>query len=811
MNNIPNFIECTNCPTALSPTGAPGTLDAILGLSGSRPPCIPPEGNPNANIIIVGEGPGDQEVAEGRPFVGPSGQLLNAILRRLQIPRADCYITNACLCYIKNTKDKNTVFEYCTKRLINEIDSLPSIVGDRIIIALGNDALHALVDTPSTITSSRGFFTKSKTNYLVMPTLHPAYILRQPEHEPLFTADFGKVEGVLRNQGRVPSHEIKVRIVKNLEELTAVVELVESLGDVKMSLDTETTGFNFQKDKILCLSIALDPHNGIVIPLLHGPTGEQHFSSQIDTQHLLRRLLHSATKKVLQGGKFDFKFLRTYGLSIRNYYFDNIIAHHLIDENLPHDLNTLISMYTLIQKYDIDLHSHLKTKKTSFAAAPDDVLWEYAGRDAVATLIVSDVLEEALYQQGLDKLFWTISMPTQKTLVDVEYHGILVSQSKMKQVSGMVHQKIADEERKLFKQVGHDFNYRSPRQLSHVLYTERGLRARKTTKAGAKSTDAETLEALSKKDRVAATVLNLRKWGKLQSTYLDGADGQSGMLKWLDSNSRLHANFNVAGTHTGRLSSSGPNLQNIPRSNLRNIFTVPSDYVFIEADYNQAELRAVAWLSGCQALMSAFNSGEDVHKSTACKLFSLPPDQITEELRVMAKFVNFGIIYGRQAQSVSYQHNMSLDRAQALIDGWFAAYPEVRQFMVDQVVTARNTRFLRNTYGRIRHFPSGPFREEWERQAFNFPVQSIIADTTNRALSLIVYELSQRHLDAHAVLQLHDAIYVECKRELQDEVIGVIKEYMTLPVPGINYSFPIDISVGTYWKGKHSVFEDGSL
>ena len=763
---------------------------------------VPPVGNEQAELVIVGESPGAEEVKRGIPFCGASGELLALYLRDNLFPEElgqiksfeeflvarekVCYITNACLCELK--KPTKEAAEYCKERLRRELRKLRP----KLVLALGAQALEFVVGEEK-ITEYRGFVLDTDFGR-VLPTFHPAYVLRVPEMEEVFAKDLAKARSVL--QGRFEYEGYDTIVLESTPAIEWLLSEVSKLTEKHLlAIDLETTGFSFIRDSIICASLSFDGKVGYVIP-----NGTPLFSE------VMREILSCPARKTGANLKFDLKFLKRLGVEIKNMYFDVTCAQHVLNENLPLDLTSLTSLYTNLPKYDAELSKYRKEVK-SYAEIPRDVLYEYASGDAVATFRVTEVLEKMIKSDpGHSRLFWEVVLPAAKAFVEVEYHGMKVDRERISALTHQLQGEIRELETELYEVVGEEFNWRSTKQLQRVLFEKLGLPVLRSTAKGAASTNEETLRELAPYHEAVRILLKLRKRNKILTTYLAG--GKGGIYRFVEEDGRVHPDFNINGTVTGRTSCTDPPLQTIPKTAVRSIFVAPPGYKLIEADLSQAELRVMAYLSQCQKMITAFKEGADFHRMTASSVFKKPFEKVTDKERKMAKFIVFGLIYGRGAKSIAEQFDISEEEARDLLDRFFRSYPEIRRAMDYFVETAKSKRVLRNLFGRTRRFGQNcPFFPAWERQALNFPIQSVVADHVNQSMAILVQLFKKANLDAHVVLNVHDALFVECKEEIVDTVAKVVKVVMERPVAG-KFVIPVDITIGDQWGSKEGKIVD---
>lgn len=407
------------------------------------------------------------------------------------------------------------------------------------------------------------------------------------------------------------------------------------------------------------------------------------------------------------------------------------------------------------------------------------------------------VLLESLQEQGMDKLFFDVEMPLVFVLYDMEKEGICIDAKALKEYGNQLEGSIVNLEKRIHEQAGEEFNINSPKQLGVILFEKMGLPNGKKTKTGY-STSADVLEGLAGEYPVVADILEYRQLTKLKSTYADG------LANFIDENGKIHTNFNQTITATGRLSSTEPNLQNIPiRIELgrliRKVFHPETGNVFVDSDYSQIELRILAHMSGDEKLIEAYNSGQDIHSTTASQVFNVPLEEVTPELRRNAKAVNFGIVYGISAFGLSQDLKISKKEAQEYIDRYFATYPKIKEFIDHTVADAKETGKTSTIYGRIRPIPeltSSNFmqRNFGERVAMNAPIQGTAADIIKIAMIRVHDRLIREGFASRLILQVHDELLIETKESEKDAVIALLEEEMHEAA-----DLKVSLEVGTAW------------
>ena len=414
-------------------------------------------------------------------------------------------------------------------------------------------------------------------------------------------------------------------------------------------------------------------------------------------------------------------------------------------------------------------------------------------------------LLEALTEQGMDKLFYEMEMPLVFVLYDMEKEGICIDAKALKEYGHQLESSILELEKKIHAQAGEEFNINSPKQLGVILFEKLGLPNGKKTKTGY-STSADVLEKMAPDYPIVSDILEYRQLTKLKSTYADG------LANFIDENGKIHTSFNQTITATGRLSSTEPNLQNIPiRIELgrliRKVFHPMKGNVFVDSDYSQIELRILAHMSGDEKMIEAYNSGKDIHSTTASQVFHVPVEEVTPELRRNAKAVNFGIVYGISAFGLSQDLNIGRKEAQEYIDRYFATYPKIKEFIDKTVTDAKKTGRTSTIYGRIRPVPelsSSNFmqRQFGERVAMNAPIQGTAADIIKIAMIRVHDRLIREGFASRLILQVHDELLIETKESEKEAVIALLEEEMH---QSANLRVPLEVGTawGTNWYDAH--------
>ena len=481
--------------------------------------------------------------------------------------------------------------------------------------------------------------------------------------------------------------------------------------------------------------------------------------------------------------------------------FDVLIAAYLLNplknDYEPEDVANEylgISLQSRKQMFD-------KTRLTDAVTQNPEAFAEYAGSIAYVCFAAQEKLEERLLSEGMKDLFEEIEMPLSRVLYEMEKEGIAVRRDELQSYGDALTGRIRELEQSIHEKAGCEFNINSPKQLGEVLFEKMGLKGGKKTKTGY-STAADILEKLAPDHPIVEEILEYRGLTKLKSTYADG------LADYIGEDGRIHTSFNQTITATGRISSTEPNLQNIPMRTelgrlIRKVFVPKDGYVFTDADYSQIELRVLAHISGDEQLIEAYRSDADIHRITASKVFHTPFEEVTDLQRRNAKAVNFGIVYGISSFGLSQDLSITRKEASEYIEQYFATYPKVKEFLDGQVEKAKKTGYVTTIYGRKRPIPelkSSNFmqRSFGERVAMNSPIQGTAADIMKIAMIHVWEELREKNLSSRLILQIHDELLIETKREEAEEVARLLEEEMK-KAANLDVSLEADVHTGEIW------------
>ena len=566
--------------------------------------------------------------------------------------------------------------------------------------------------------------------------------------------------------------------------------------------DTETTGLQVMSDKLVGLSFAWKAHEAYYIPV-----NEQ--NSKNILSYLRPAFENENTLKIGQNCKFDLLLLKRYGIEVNGPLFDTMLAHYLLQPELRHGMDYLAEIYLHYQTiaYD-DLVGGKGKNKKSIDQIPIEQVAEYAAEDADITLQLKEILAKELQQAGMEKLFYELEMPLLRTLVNMEMAGVRIDSNALQASSQHLHEQLSAIEQEVYALSGCTFNISSAKQVGEVLFDRLKIVDKaKKTKTGQYITSEEVLEGLRHKHPVVGKILDYRGIKKLLSTYIEALP-----LLVNPTTGKIHTSYNQAVTATGRLSSSNPNLQNIPvrddmGKEIRKCFIADEGCLFFSADYSQIELRIMAHLSGDSAMIEAFNMDGDIHAATAAKIYKVPIDQVTADMRRKAKTANFGIIYGISVFGLSERLQIPRSEAKQLIDGYFETYPQIKTYMDNCIEQARQVGYVQTLWGRKRYLPdinSGNsfVRGFAERNAINAPIQGSAADIIKVAMIAIDQAFKKSNLKSQMILQVHDElnfnVYPDELEQVKQIVCHEMSNAISLRVPLI-----ADCGVGDNWLQAH--------
>lgn len=590
------------------------------------------------------------------------------------------------------------------------------------------------------------------------------------------------------------------------DEFLKLLERMKEKGE--FSIDIESTGKDPMIAEIVGISISTEPNSACYIPLSHIYPDAPH---QLKKEYVLEKLkpiLEDETlRKIGQNIKYEVVILRNHCIDLKGISFDTMIASYLLNPVKPaHNLENIALEYLDYKILTYEEVVGKGKKQIGFENVPLDMATKYSCEDSDITLRLKRVLSTLIDNKGLMKLFYDVEMPLLKVLADIEMNGFKIDREILSEMSKELEGQLNTIIERIYFLAGEEFNINSPKQLSEILFRKLGLKPTKRTKTGY-STNVEVLEELSFQHELPREILEYRNLFKIKSTYLDTLPDLIN-----PKTGRIHTSLNQTVTATGRLSSSEPNLQNIPirgelGKRIREAFIAEKGNALLSADYSQIELRILAHLAQDEILVGAFKGGEDIHTRTATEIFDLPPESITPDMRRQAKTVNFGIIYGISPYGLSVELRIPFEKAKELIERYFERHKGVKDFIERNLKEAEEKGYVKTILCRQRHIPelmsqNSNVRQLGERLAINTPIQGSAADLIKLAMVNISKRFHGMNSNARMILQIHDELVFESPEEEIEQIKKVVKEEME---GVIEFSVPIkvDIGVGKNWSEAH--------
>ncbi len=584
-----------------------------------------------------------------------------------------------------------------------------------------------------------------------------------------------------------------------------IADLIEILSRQKaFCFDTETTSVDVFKAELVGMSFAVQAHKAFYVPV---PQNRAEAQKIVDR---FRPVFESKNSdKIGQNIKFDLLVLDRYGTTVQGRLFDTMVAHYLLNPELRHGMDYMAE--TMLNYRTIHIEELIGAKgknQLTMDRVSLDKIAEYAAEDADITLQLHDILVQKIEENSLEHLFYDIEMPLVRVLAKMEKNGVLIDDFALAQSSQTMTAALAKIEREIKQMAGYDINVGSPKQVGELLFDRLKIAEKaKKTKTGQYVTDEETLESLRSKHPIVAKILDYRGLKKLLSTYIDALPALIN-----PTTGKVHTSFNQTVTATGRLSSSNPNLQNIPirdeqGKEIRRAFIAESGCTFLSADYSQVELRIMAHLSGDKRMIAAFENDHDIHAATAANIYKVPIESVTPEMRRKAKTANFGIIYGISAFGLAERLGIARSEAKELIDSYFATFPDVRTYIDEAIATARKNGFVETLLHRKRYLPdiashNATVRAFAERNAVNAPIQGTAADIIKIAMVRIDERLEREGLKTQMILQVHDELNFNVPLDELERVQTLVRQEMEGAYP-LCVPLKVDIGTGQNWLEAH--------
>ncbi|CAG7856944.1 DNA polymerase I [biofilm metagenome] len=582
------------------------------------------------------------------------------------------------------------------------------------------------------------------------------------------------------------------------------------------AFDTETTSLDYSKAEIVGVSFAIEPGQAAYLPLSHTYPGAPAQLDRDDSLNKLKPLLENPDKyKLGQHLKYDSHVLANHGINLQGIRHDTMLESYVLNSTATkHNMDDIAKHYLGVDTIHYEDITGKGAKQIPFQEVALEQASEYAAEDADITLQLHQTLINKLKQEpSLYQLYEDLEIPLINVLSRIESNGVLIDSGMLAQQSLELASQIMSVEQHAHNLAGRAFNIGSPKQIQEILYDQQKLPVLKKTPTGQPSTDESVLQELAVDYEIPKLILEYRGLSKLKSTYTDKLPQQIN-----PKTGRVHTSYHQAVAATGRLSSTDPNLQNIPIKSeegrkIRQAFIAPPGYKIVAADYSQIELRIMAHLSADDGLITAFNDGLDVHRATAAEVFGVPPDQVTNELRRSAKAINFGLIYGMSSFGLAKQLGLGRSEAQAYIDLYFARYPGVKNYMDSIRVQAREQGYVETLFGRRLYLPeinskNNNLRQYAERTAINAPMQGTAADIIKRAMLATDQWLINERADtasgtsALMIMQVHDELVFEIAEDKLDSYCATIKTLMAAAAE-LTVPLVVDVGVGNNWDEAH--------
>ena len=600
----------------------------------------------------------------------------------------------------------------------------------------------------------------------------------------------------------IKTTQYEYKLVENEEELRQLYDFFITKESV--SIDTETTSTDAISAELVGLSFSVEEKKAFYVAV------PANYEEALKIVQIFKPLYESdKIMKIGQNIKYDYEVLTRYGVTLQGKMFDTMIAHYLIQPELHHNMDYMAE--TLLGYQTIHIEELLgpkgKKQKNMRDLSPTDI-YEYAAEDADITLRLKNVLEPRLKELGVEELFWSIEMPLVRVLADMELNGVCLDTEALQDTSKIFTERMKQYEQEIYKEAEEEFNISSPKQVGDILFGKLQIMDKpKKTKTGQYVTSEEVLQSLESKSPIVRNILNYRGMKKLLSTYIDA------LPKLINPRTgHIHTSFNQALTATGRLSSSDPNLQNIPvrtddGKEIRKCFIPEDGCLFFSADYSQIELRIMAHLSEDENMMEAFREGHDIHRATAAKIWHVDIDKVTDAQRKKAKQANFGIIYGITTYGLAQRMDIPNGEAKELIEGYFRTFPKVQAYMEHAKEVARAKGYAETLFHRRRYLSdinsrNATVRGFAERNAINAPIQGTEADIIKVAMVRIWERFKKEGIRSKMILQVHDELNFSVFPEEREQVERIVIEEMQNAYP-LNVPLIADAGWGKNWLEAH--------
>jgi len=812
-------------------------------------------GNLQTKIVFVMDAPSREDDLDKRPFSGPSSRKLDSILSKFNIHRSQVYFTYATRCRANLRTEEGfrppnfEEIQACAEYLDKEIQEIKP----HIIVPMGTEAVSAVFNIKKPkVGELRGIEAWSdRFNCKILPTYSTGAVLRNPNLEEVMVQDIRRAIESSKYPQLSQIEKGKYLVIDSIETFDAFFDRVMEQEEV--SVDLETTGFDWQNDKIICCSFSWAANTGVLLPITKW-VGVEHEKLVTKDKKVKRKgvvtiqqiqevektledtyqpwwgdkqeyvmnkfkaIMESDIKFIAQNGKFDWKFLLQMGWKLKPLAFDTLLLHYLLRETSKgeHNLEDMSLQYLGKGQHKKELDDWFKANKMgdddkkNYARVPTDLLFSYGAADADVTLQLKNIFLPRIDAEGMMDLFTHLVMPLNYTLTTMEFDGFQIDRKALIKAKTELEKQLIDKEKEirdiLVKEgITDPVDLDSPKQLSKLLFETLKLEPVKQTKTGY-STDEEVMLVLKDKHPVPMKIVEFRGIAKLLRTYVLGIEER------LDANDRLHTKFLQEGTESGRLSSRDPNFQNFPRDSklIKNMFVVDKGNVLIEADEGQNEFRWWGIYSNDPQLVKDLNDGVDIHRLVASLANKIPINQVTDKQRQAAKSIVFGLMFNMGVDKLSKEHNVTVQYAEEVKAIFFSRYPVAKQWKYDIVKFARKNYYVQNRFGRVRHLLAINNKDNKvayadEQGAVNSPIQGAASDYVSNAANRIFAKLKENGLHGKLRNLIHDAIYVEVPRSEIKQTLDIMNEAMTRRILGIQVPLIAEFKIGKRWGRMHKL------
>lgn len=781
--------------------------------------CMEGDGPENADMLILGEAPGETEDELNRPFVGQAGEFLREdLLVPAGIPESKVRFSNSNRCHPpKNRTPTVTEIKKCRRYLEAEIRK----VNPKVIVAMGNAPLASLLQFFYKGSNEEGTAkkTESKVSGItmwrgkmvwlqefqcwMMPTFHPSYCMRNERAHSKYSTNLvieDLIEAWKHTKRARPEFQIpRSVVVTDPIRVAAVLQKMEKSKAFAFDIETGGTGRAVDKRVIGC-SFANSPYIG------HYVTWEALTKNRAIFARFKKLIQSKAHYKIMHNGAYEVRILKlAHNIDINGVkYFDTMAAAHLVDENFSKRLKDLAWIKTEFGGYDVPLEKFKAENKIKedYSQIPLEMLGPYGALDAVATWIIYMRLVPEMETEGVVPLFDKIVMPVRRVMSDAEINGLYVDKDRADYMADLCEKAMGKLEAEIYRCAGREFNIGSPIQLQEVLYKDMGFTPLKETKTGY-SADADSIAYIATQphSEIAGYLLDRSYVHTMLGTHI----GQALAFRW-DEDGRVHTNYNITGAVTGRASASKPSLQNVPQDALvRSLYTASPGNLIVEADLKSAEIATIAAVSGEETFIRAFREGLDIHSATYRRLYDLPDDyECTKLQRRMAKTINFGLVYGLTVIGLAQRLQITVEEAQTFIDLYFQQLPNVAKWMAKQRALVKRDGYVVSVFGRKRRIPYG-LSDKWgdigraERQAMNSPIQSGAADYTYIGLIRLRRAIIREHLEGKIVHTVHDCGLADTPKAEVPRMVELFTEAFETPVKAMPIKMQIEVEVNKRW------------